>query len=89
MKQFDLPNRQFRLITDSQELACICAYMKIVEFADEITGALVPALACYDTSTDVFLTDSSKPYALSCDWYAVDYFEDTIPDELELQDWDV
>lgn len=86
MKQFELPNREYRLLTDSQEIGDVCAYLGITEYASEITGVLIPALACYDTSTDVFLTDASKPYALNCEWYDIEYFSDSVPDELELQD---
>ena len=84
MKSKDLPDHIYTYITDSQELACICAYLGITEFADEITGALVSIHeGDYDS---VYLTESAKPYHVDCEWETVEYFADSIPDELDLQE---
>ena len=84
MKSKDLPDRIYTFITDTQELACICAYLGLNDFADEITGALV-AVADGDYAS-VYLTDSAKPYHVQCEWYDVEYFADYVPSELDLQD---
>ena len=84
MKSIDLPNDVYTFVTDSQELECITAYLGITEYADEITGALVKVGdGDYDS---VYLTDASKPWDVNCEWYDTEYFADSIPEELDLQD---
>ena len=81
----DLPKRIYTFISDSQELECICAYLGIVEFADGVTAALV-AVKNGDYEA-VYLTEGVN-FKRSADWlwHTPDYFADSIPDELDLQE---
>lgn len=77
------------LITDSQEIAAICEHLGIHDFADEITGVLVDldkAVNGEITENDVRLTDSSKPWSIHAHWERPSYFEDYVPEELDLQE---
>ena len=85
MKWSELPKHIYTLISDSQELDCILAYLGIVEFADEVTAALV---AVKDGDYEaVYLTEGGNfKHSAHWDWYTPDYFADSIPEELDLQD---
>jgi hypothetical protein len=72
------------LVTDSQELDCVLAFLGIVEFAEYVTGALVRlGDGDYDS---VYLTEDAKPYSRATWWNEPYFFADSAPDELELQD---
>ena len=89
MRQKDIfSNERYSLITDSQDLDPILAELGIVQFADEITGALVDLNQAleFDGPPDIWLTESTKPWSIQADWERPAYFSDAIEDELFLQD---
>ena len=85
MRQSDLPENTYVLLTDSQELDCICAYLGIVQMRDDITAALVAIRnGGYEA---VYLTEGVNfKRSAHWNWEAARYYADDIPDELDLQE---
>lgn len=84
----DLPNYgdgyEWQLVTDTLELDMICRDLRVCDFADDITGALV-RIGDGDYR-DVYLTEDSKPWSVYARWCDVEYYADDIADELWLED---
>ena len=85
MKSNELPERVYMFVSDSQELDCICAFLGIVEFRDQVTAALIaPGDGDYES---VYLTEGTNfKRSANWDWELPKFFADSIPEELDLQD---
>ena len=78
MKQRELPKRIYTLVTDEGQLDCMCAYLGIVKFADNVTAALV-AVRGGDYEA-VYLTEGVDfKRSADWDWHLPEFFADYVP----------
>lgn len=85
MRSNELPERVYMFISDSQELACVCAFLGIEHAKTIITAALVaPGDGDYE---NVYLSEGGDfKDSANWDWQPASFYTDHIPEELDLQD---
>ena len=70
----ELQGDDFELITDSQEIAELCRYFVGVISPDNITGAVVSIDEYEADYSEVYVTESNRPFDLNAIYHPLSYY---------------